>query len=91
MSNRKIFEIRLTDIGEKAWIAAYTNIQALMIYCATTDMALAEFDAEDLIFELPNSNWAEYTITDDNGLKTMSFADWMITNHHTELIAQTNY
>lgn len=77
----KIFEIRWSDRdgfkNEKSWVAALTPIEAIKTYTSTTNLGLFDFENEDDIVELPKEKWNEHFITDENGKKEMTFAEWI--------------
>lgn len=88
----KIFEINWESQGEKEWVSAETNIQALKVYCRITDMDLNDFEDSDSITEVPEEKWSEYTIRsemDENN--TTTFSEWMKNNRSPDIIAGTMY
>lgn len=87
----KIFEIRWTSQGEKEWVAADTNIEALKKYCQITSVDLDDFDDQDEIIELPKSEWGKYTVKDEDDQRVITFKQWMKENKHPDIIAGTMY
>ena len=53
----KIFELRWNNHNEKEWVAAYTNIGALLFYSNVTSSNIWDFDNEDEIVEIPKEKW----------------------------------
>lgn len=89
----KIFQINWHD-GEKSWIAAKSNIQALQVYTDITLMELSEFEDNDEIIELDRGKWADHHITDgdedDIGNDNYTtFEEWMLENDEPDIIAET--
>lgn len=86
----KIFEINWESQGEKDWIAADTNIQALKFYCRLTDMSIDDFGDDDTIIEIPKSKWGKYKVNhEDDG--EITFKQWMKNNIRPDIIAGTMY
>lgn len=52
-----IYELQIS--GESEWIVANTVIEALKVYKETTGNGLDDFDNEDDIVEVPESEWDE--------------------------------
>ncbi len=88
----KIFIITWSD-GERSFIAAHTNIEAIQKYLSITDMDLScDFTGHEEITELNPDEWSEYFITDnENDLPQQSFEDWMKENKDPDIIAETHY
>lgn len=59
----KVFEIRVG--GEKEWVCAYTNIGAIKVHSAITDMDLVEYEDTDEVIEIPENKWPEMRIMGD--------------------------
>lgn len=94
----KVFEIRWTSQGEKEWVAAHTNIEALIYYCDLTSMSISDFDEEDEIVEVPESQWAEmkiknteYDYEDPEDWEEMTISEWIEGRYRPEIIGGTNY
>jgi hypothetical protein len=87
----KIFEINWESQGEKEWIAADTNIEALKFYCRLTGMDIDDFDDEDSIIEIPKSKWTKYHVKEEDEEKSITFKRWMKENHTPDIIAGTMY
>lgn len=94
----KVFELRWTSQGEKEWVAAHTNIEALVYYCDLTSMSISDFDEEDEIVEVPESQWAglkikniEYHPLDAGDWEETTIAEWMKGKTKPAIIAGTNY
>ena len=93
----KIYEIRIA--GEKEWICADTAIEALKFYHGLTDIDFVDFENEDDIVELPQSEWSKKNIldidhpTDDEGNYPIieTFEEYMKHAQFAEIIATTNY
>ncbi len=60
-----VFEIKFTNLEKSDFVAAKTNIEALQEYCATTEIDLVDFDAEDEIIEVPEKDWKKIIIIDE--------------------------
>lgn len=94
---KNIYEIRIS--GEKEWICADTAIEALKFYRGLTDLDLVDFDDEDDIVEVPQSEWSKMNILDteqpmgDNGNYPIieTFEEYMKHAQFTEIIATTIY
>jgi len=85
----RIFVIEWPD-GEQAWIAADTKVEAMQTYCKTTDTDLIiDFNGDEEITELPESEWSKHFVKDDNGLLAQSFEQWMNENDDPDVIAAT--
>lgn len=85
----KIYEIH--KHGEKEWVAANTIIEALQEYCSTTGTDLIDFDAEDDVIEIPESQWDEYTMRDEEDGIIKTFRQVMEETSTPEIIAGTPY
>lgn len=94
---KKIYEFRIS--GEKEWICSDTLIEALKFYYGITEIDLLDFDDEDDIVELPQSEWSKMNILDteqpmdDEGNYPIieTFEEYMKHAQFTEIIATTNY
>lgn len=95
MNNLKIFELRWTEQGEKEWMCARTNIEALKCYLNITDTNIIELDDLDEIVEIPKEKWSEYKVVnpdhDGDDWKEMTFEDWMEGRTDPDIIAGTMY
>lgn len=98
MNDLKIFELRWTAQGEKEWMAARTNIEALKCYFNITSTDISDLDDADEIAEVPKEKWPEMTIRnsdynsndpEDWGIKT--FEEYMKEQIHPDIIAGTMY
>lgn len=87
---KKIFEINWESQGEKEWVAADTNIEALKKYCQITGMDIGDFEDEDSITELPKYKWSQYTVKEEDE-KEITFKQWMKENPRADIIAGTMY
>lgn len=87
----KIFEIQWSD-GEKSWIAANTNIEAIQEYIRSTDTdILDEFDGSEVV-EIPMEKWKEYHVfNDEERVSQQSFEEYMKTIKSPEIIAESQY
>jgi len=90
----KIFEIIYKD-GEKQWVAASTNIEALqeVLSIESTDIDLM---AE--IKELPEDKWdkwcvtnTEYDETDTEDWESKTFREFLNQTDHAQIISATFY
>lgn len=93
----KIFQIIWHD-GESDWIAAYTNMDALQVYCGETSTDITDWDEKDEIVEVPRSLWpekvvinTEYDPDDPEDIKSQTFEDYMKKATKSGLIATTIY
>lgn len=85
----KIFEIR--SGGEKQWICAYTNIQALKILLNLEDTGLNEYDDKDEIVEIPKEEWPKMLIRNSDEDDFTTFEEYMKTATNPDIIATTIY
>lgn len=95
MNNLKIFELRWTEQGEKEWMCARTNIEALKCYLNITSMDIIDLDDMDEIIEIPKEKWPEYKVVnhdyDGDDWKEMTFEEWMVGRTAPDIIAGTMY
>ena len=94
----KVFELRWTSQGEREWVCAYSNVHALKFYCGETSTSLQDMHQLDEIIELPKERWSDYFIkniehdrTDPDDWEQKSFAEYMKTQTHPDIIATTIY
>ena len=87
----KIFEINWESQGEKEWVAADTNIEAIKFYCKLTGMDIDDFEDTDSIVEIPKSKWKEYRVKEEDEENDKTFAQWMKENTGPDIIAGTMY
>jgi hypothetical protein len=94
----KVFELRWNQQGDKEWIAARTNIDAIQTYLSITDMSIHELDNDDEIVEIPKEKWPEYTIrnadydpTDPEDAETETFDKIMSRLTKPDIIGGTMY
>lgn len=92
----KIFELDWS--GEKEWVAANTNIEALKTHSAITGTDLVDYDDEDSIVEVPEEKWPEmrvinneYDENDPDDWKEKTFEQWMKEHTKPDIIAGTLY
>lgn len=94
----KVFELRWVKQGEKEWMCAHTNIEALRTYFNITDTDITDLDYEDEVIEVPKEKWAEIIINnseydesdpDDWAQKTVE--EYMKTATSPDIIAGTMY
>lgn len=90
----KIFEIIYND-AEKQWVAANTNIDALL---EVLSIESTDLDLMQEINELPEDKWDEYTVTnneydetDAEDWQSMTFREFMSQSPHAQLISATFY
>lgn len=94
----KVFELKWNARGDREWMCAYTNIQAIKEYCSITSTDLSDMDDVDEIIEIPKDKWNEYTInnseydeSDPDDLKEKTFEEYMKTQTTPDIIAGTMY
>jgi len=97
----KIFELNWVNQGEKEWVAAETNIHALIVYTGITYTSLSDFDDEDFITEVPQEEWEKLSVRntefdesepeDDDNFREMTFKKWIETHNSPDIIAGTMY
>lgn len=94
----KIFELRWTSQGEKEWVCARTNIEALKFYLNFTDMGIGELDDADEIIEIPKEKWTEYKVgnseydeKDPTDWQEKTFEEFMKDQTAPDIIAGTMY
>lgn len=94
----KIYELCWNAQGEKEWVCARTNIEALKTYLSITDMNIVELDDADEIVEVPKEKWSEYSIRnseydheDPEDWETQTFEEYMKTQTRPDIIAGTMY
>ena len=94
----KIFELKWSSQDEKEWIAAHTNIEAIKTYCSITSINLIDFEEDDEIIELPESEWDKMTIRnidydpqDGDDWMEKTFAEYMQNQTEPDIIAGTMY
>jgi hypothetical protein len=80
MSAMQIFVIRLTGTGDKVWMAAHTNIEALQQYCDTSGMRIVDFMPEDSVDDIKYECWEDCFTLDADNNRNMSFVKWMDQN-----------
>lgn len=98
MNDLKIFELRWTNIGEKEWMAARTNIEALKCYFNITSTDIADLDDLDEVVEVPKEKWSEMTIRnseydsgDPSDWEIKTFEEYMKDQTGPDIIAGTMY
>jgi hypothetical protein len=82
----KIFEIRT---GEKEWVAAHTNIQALRLVYGMSEVNLGDYSDDDEIVEIPESEWPNHSIS--FGDRSETFEEYMKHVTEPEYLAATMY
>lgn len=92
----KIFELRWTSQGEKEWVCARTNIEALKVYLSITDTNIIDLDDTDEIVEIPKEKWGELKIRNsdsygDDDWDEMTFEEYMKDQLKPDIIAGTMY
>jgi hypothetical protein len=94
----KIFELHLSIVDEKEWIAAHSIIEALQTYQSVTGTTLQELDREDEITEVPESKWDEYTLTnsdhdpnDPESLPELTFRQLLQGRSTPDILGGTSY
>jgi hypothetical protein len=85
----KIFEIH--SQGEKTWVAAETNIGALICLSKLDDSNLWDYSTGDEIVELPDAEWDAHTLLDEDGNVTQTFRQWMDGQAWPEVITSTTW
>lgn len=98
MNDLKIFELRWNNIGEKEWMAARTNIEALKCYFNITSTDMSDLDDADEIVEVPKEKWPEmivrnsdYNSNDPEDWQTKTFEEYMKEQIKPDIIAGTMY
>ena len=86
----KIFQITYNG-GDKDWISAKTNIQALQVHSDFTGISLIEFATDDEIIEIPEKDWPKFIIKNEDGTDRESFSSFMARENKPDFIASTNY
>jgi hypothetical protein len=94
----KVFELRWNNRGDREWMCAFTNIQAIKEYCSITSTDLIDMDDVDEIIEIPKERWSEYSInnseydeTDPDDWKSKTFEEYMKIATGPNIIAGTMY
>jgi len=93
----RIFEIRYTASGEKEWVCAYTNIQALQLHMMYCGLSFYDYDSNDEIVEIPRDQWANFNIRNDDwdeesaDWQTKTFEEYMIGKTEPDIITGTMY
>jgi hypothetical protein len=94
----KVFELKWNKSGDREWMCAYTNIQAIKEYCSITSTDLSDMDDVDEIIEIPKEKWCEYTInnseydkSDPDDWETKTFEEYMKDHKTPDIIAGTMY
>jgi len=91
-SKLKIYEFRYPNQDNKEWVAAHTNIEAIKVLCFINEVDLIDFDDEDELVELPESEWDTHAVIDpDSEEPTITFTEWMKSNTKPDIIAGTMY
>jgi hypothetical protein len=105
LSEMKVFELVWSN-GEKEWVCAHTNIEALKTYMSITGTDEVDMDNDDELREIPKWQWRELFIEleeDDEdydqeeyvegreGKKTISFETYMKHAHKPDIMAGTMY
>lgn len=88
----KIYEFRIDE--EREWVAANTVIEAIQTHATTLSMDLSDYNKEDDIVELPESEWDKHTVIDtenEDKEPDMTFREWMeqYKNMGPDIIATT--
>jgi hypothetical protein len=86
MGDLKVFEFRWAKQGEKEWVCARTNIEALMHYLNTCSISINELDENDEVVEVPKDRWAEMVIY---GEPNITFDQYMNGKDCPDIIAGT--
>jgi hypothetical protein len=58
----KIFEVKLSKFEEREWLACYTNVQAIQMYCEDINNTIWEMDELDEVIEIPKNQWKDFKI-----------------------------
>lgn len=88
---------RIDSGGEKTWMCANTNIEALKKHEELTDLGLVDFDTTDEITEVPKDQWKDLSIIDidadkENGeYPSITFEEYMEDAVSVDMIACTVY
>ncbi len=85
-----IYEFQMN--GEKDWICAKTIIEALKLYKILTSIEIDNFEDDDDIVLIPQTEWHEYHIVDSKGiLDDITFEEYMQTAEKTHMIASSTF
>lgn len=94
----KVFEIKLAQQGEREWVCAYTNLNAVQTYLWITGVNIMDFHKEDEVIEVPKEKWPEMTIRnsdhdpgDPESKETETFEEYMKRATGPDIIAGTMY
>ncbi len=88
----KIFEFQWNRIEEKEWVAANSLVAAIREYCSTTGCDWTDWEDNDDIVEVPESEWDKCLLHDpDNVDDQMTFTQWVKENPHGGMICGTMY
>lgn len=88
----KIYQLTFSN-GHKDWIAANTNIHAIKVWAYSGfDTDFSDFNDEDEITELTESEWETHTVIMKEEGETLTFSEWMKENSSAQVICSTrNY
>lgn len=73
--------------GENEFIAANTIFEAIKHYNSINGLEISDFENTDDIVLIPENEWSEYYITDEQGNKLQTFEEYMKTVISVELFA----
>lgn len=93
MKELKIFELTWAKAGEKEWVCAHTNVEALKTYFNITGTYITDLDDEDEIVEIPKDKWHQYALRDSDSDPeiTKTFKEIMKTKTVADIIGGTMY
>lgn len=72
------FKIYRFDISaESEWVIARTAFEAIKLYCDVTGYTIGDFENEDDIFEVPESDWDTHKVMHDDGEPDKTYREMM--------------
>lgn len=86
----KIFELKHSN-GIIDWFSGETILQALVNYVNTTECSFYDLE-DDELKELPENDWDNHNVIQDDSGTSITFREWMEQNRNSpEMIASTAY
>lgn len=89
----KLFEITVSETGEKEWVSGITIIHALKTYLSMTGVDVVDFDDKDNIVEVPKEKWTtmfvkltDYDNPNNPSYSFISLDEWMMVNRTSTII-----
>jgi len=94
----KLYQINWTSQDEKEWVASISLIGAIKFYCLETDFDISDFEDDDEIIEISESEWdklivknLDYDETDPDDEEQWTVRELMNRSKQPRLIAGTMY